>query len=78
MPIFNKEQEVIGQSIIFTCTFSHAPLISLDHGTGVVKLTNKLNNTPFDASDEEVFQVGIKAYLIPITQYRGAVYIGML
>ena len=30
--------------------------------TGVVKLTNKLNNTPFDASDEEVFQVGL-AYL---------------
>lgn len=42
--------------IEITCVYNTLHL----HCSGVVKLTNKLNNTPFDDSDEEVFQVGIR------------------
>ena len=63
MPIFNKEQEAIGQSnILFLFHMFEIESLWCCCCTGVVKLTNKLNNTPFDASDEEVFQVGL-AYL---------------
>ena len=55
----NKKLLVSQANFFSTCTIESllAPVY-----TGVVKLTNKLNNTPFDASDEEVFQVGL-AYL---------------